>query len=86
MSKNIVCDSPCEDTTCFIDIKEEPLDVPSVPDIDSIKHDSPSAIIKDEIDIKEEPLQGIDESDLNFKIPSFDPLNPNTSSSKVCIV
>ena len=86
MSQNIVCDSPCEDTTCFIGIKEEPLNAPSVTDISSIKHDSPCAIIKDEIDSKEESLEGIHESDLNFEMKISDHLNLNAPNSKVCVV
>ena len=85
MNQSIVCGSPCEDTKYSIDIKEEPLDAPSVTDIDTIKHDSPCAIMKDEIDIKETLLECIDESNLNFEMRSYDPLNlnPNSSNSKV---
>ena len=84
MSLSIVCDSPCEDTKYLIDIKEEPLEALSVTDIDSVKHDSSCATIKDEIYIKEESLDTIDESDLNLEMRSTDPLNPNSSNSKVC--
>ena len=81
MSQNIVCDSSCEDTTNLIFIKEEPLDVASVTDIDSIKHDRLCATMKDEMDIKEEPLNNVDETDLNFDIRNFELLK---SISKVC--
>ena len=84
MSQSIVCDSPCADTKYLTDIKEEPLEAPSVTDIDSIKHDSSCATIKDEIYIKEEPLDTIDESDLNLEMRRTDPLNLNSSNSKVC--
>ena len=84
MSQSIVSDSSCEDTKYLIDITEEPLDSPSVTDIDSIKLDGSCATIKDEIDIKEEPLDTIDESDLSLETRSTDPLSPNSSNSKVC--
>ena len=84
LSQIIVGDNPSEDTEYSIDIKEELLDVPSVTDIDSIKHGSTCATIKDEIDIKEEPFEIIDESDFNYEMRSSEPRNSNSSISKVC--
>ena len=84
MSQRFVCDGPSEDTICLFEVKEEPLDAPSVNDIDNIKHDSPCASIKDEIYIKEESLENIDESALNFEMRSSDLHNLNSSNSEVC--
>ena len=84
MSQNIVYDSSCEDTKYLITIKEETLDVPSVTDIDSIRHDGLCATIKDEIYIKEETLDNVDESDLNFEMKNSAPLKLNSSSLEVC--
>ena len=80
MSESIVCDRPNEDVKYLVDIKEEILDASSVTDIDSIKNDSPCAIVQDEVFVKEEPLECINESDLK----SSDPLNINSSNLKVC--
>ena len=67
MSQSIVCNNPCEDTKFSTGIKEEPLNAPSVTNIDNIKPDSPCSTITDEIDIKEEPLESIDEFGLKMK-------------------
>ena len=84
MSQSIVCDSHDEDTKHLIGIKEEPLHAPKVTDIDSIKHDTLGAVIKDEMEIKEEPLESIEESGLNTDLRNSDLLNQNSSNIEVC--
>ena len=84
MSQSIVCDSRCEDTKHLIGIKEELLHAPKVTDIDSMKHGTLCAVIKDEMEMKEEPLESIDESGLNTDMKNSDLLNLNSSNIEVC--
>ena len=75
MSQSIVCNNPCEDTKFSTDIKDEPLDAPSVTNIDNIKPDSPCSTITDEIDIKE-PLYAP-------SITNIDNIKPDSSCSTI---